>query len=67
MRGFNMAYKHGEYTLYSREVTLKGGRNQRIYYFCKGTPKSGDPYDLPDGYEVGINKRTGLPYLKKKR
>jgi len=62
-----MAYKQGEYTLYSREVTLRGGRIQRIYYFSKKIPKSGEPYDLPDGYEVGVNKRTGLPYLKKKR
>ena len=36
-----MAYTHEGWTLYSRDVTLKGGRNQTIYYFSKRTPKSG--------------------------
>ena len=61
-----MAYTHGEYTLYSREVTLRGGSTHTIYFFSKRTPKSGTPSDKPDKYEVGVNKRTGLPYLKKK-
>ena len=30
------------------------------------TPKSGTPCDKPDNMIVGVNKRTGLPYLKKK-
>jgi hypothetical protein len=61
-----MAYVHDGWTLYSRDVTLKGGRIQTIYFFSKRIPKSGTPCDLPEGYSVGINKRTGLPYLKKK-
>ncbi|PKK86007.1 MAG: hypothetical protein CVT48_03000 [Thermoplasmata archaeon HGW-Thermoplasmata-1] len=60
-----MAYKHEGYTLYSREVELKGGRMQRIYFFSKGEPKSGAPCDKPAGYMVGVNSRTKLPYLKK--
>jgi len=59
-----MAYKHGEYTLHTRNVTLRGGRKQDIYYFCKGKPKSGTPCEKPAGKVVGVNKRTGLPYLK---
>jgi len=47
-------------------VELKGGRNQTIYFFSKRTPKSGEPCDKPDKYKVGVNKRTGLPYLQKK-
>ena len=61
-----MTYTHGEYTLYTRMVTLKGGREQQIFFFAKRTPKSGNPTDIPPGKEVGINKRTGLPYLKNK-
>ncbi len=61
-----MAYTHEGWTLYARDVTLKGGRNQTIYFFSKRTPKSGSPCELPSGYSVGVNKRTGLPYLKKK-
>jgi len=61
-----MTFKHEGWTLYSRDVILKGGRNQTIYFFSKRTPKSGEPCDKPDNMVVGVNKRTGLPYLKKK-
>ncbi len=61
-----MVYTYEGWTLYMRDVTLKGGKKQRIYFFSKRTPKSGTPCDKPEGYVVGVNKRTGLPYLKKK-
>lgn len=61
-----MAYEHDGYTLHAREVELKGGRKQTIYFFSRRTPKSGEPCELPDEYEVSVNKRTGLPYLKRK-
>lgn len=60
-----MAFEHKGYTLYTTKVELKGGRIQQIYFFSKGTPKSGKKCDKPDNMTVGINKRTGLPYLKK--
>jgi len=63
---YYMAYTHEGWTLYTRDVTLKGGRKQTIYYFSKRTPKSGRPCDKPDNMVVGVNKRTGLPYLKKR-
>jgi hypothetical protein len=68
LRGNTMAFEKDGYVLHTREVQLKGGRNQKIYYFCKtgNKPKSGKPCDMPDGYTTGINKRTKLPYLKKK-
>ena len=61
-----MTYKQDGYVLHKREVELKGGRQQVIYFFCKegNTPKSGVPCDMPDKKVVGVNKRTGLPYLK---
>ena len=61
-----MAYQYEGWTLYTRDVKLKGGRNQTIYFFSKRQPKSGTPCDKPANYSVGVNKRTGLPYLKKK-
>ncbi len=61
-----MAYEYEGWTLYTRSVNLKGGRKQTIYFFSKRSPKSGTPCDLPTGYAVGVNKRTSLPYLKKK-
>jgi len=64
-----MAYEYNGYVLYNKDVTLKGGRKQTIYFFTKkgNTPKSGSKCDMPSGYKVGgVNSRTGLPYLKKK-
>jgi len=61
-----MAYKQGPYTLHSKKVILRGNREQIIYFFAKKKPKSGSPCDKPDNKVVGVNKRTGLPYLKNK-
>jgi hypothetical protein len=54
------------YYLHSKEVTLFGGRKQRIYYFA-GTVGENALDQLPAGYEVIENSRTGLPMLKKKK
>lgn len=54
------------YFLHSKDVILKGGRKQRIFYFA-GEVKEGSLNDLPAGYEVMENKRTGLPMLRKKK
>ncbi len=54
------------YHLHSKEVTLAGGRKQRIYYFA-GAAGENALDALPDGYEVTENARTGLPMLRKKR
>lgn len=62
-----MAYTHEGYTLHARTVVLKGGHEQTIYFFSKRTPVTGEPVaKLPEGYDVSTNKRTGLPYLRKK-
>ncbi len=53
-----------EYYLHSREVTLRGGRKQTIYFFAREV-KAGAMDDLPGGYVVMENSRTGLPMLKK--
>ena len=62
-------YEHDNYQLYKKEVELKGGRLQTIYFFCKkgNTPKSGEPCDIPDNKEVGINPKSKLPFLMKKK
>jgi alkylated DNA repair dioxygenase AlkB len=60
-----MPFEQDGYTLHKRDVVLKGGRNQTIFFFARAKPKSGIPSELPLGYKVGVNKRTGLPYLKK--
>jgi len=62
----NMPYRYRDYTLHEKEVKLKGGGTHDIYFFSKGKPKSGHPTELPPGKEVGVNKRTGLPFLRNK-
>ena len=60
-----MAFKYKEYTLYKKEITLRSNKKTYpLYYFCKGTPKSGSPAEKPEGYEVYVNQKTGCPFLK---
>lgn len=64
-----MAYSHTnskgqQYYLHQRDVTLKGGRVQRIYFFGREA-KEGAIDAMPSGYQVVENARTGLPILKK--
>lgn len=58
-------YTHGEYTLYTKEVVLRGGRKQRIYFFSKKEKQDAQPCPMPEGYKVKVNQKTGLPVLKK--
>ena len=53
-----------EYYLHKREVTLRGGRKQTIYFFARDV-RPGAQDSLPAGYMTMENKRTGLPMLKK--
>ncbi len=64
-----MVYSYKDWTLHKRNVILKGGGEQTIYFFAKGKPKSGTPCDIPEGYELlktDERKGSGMPYLKKK-
>lgn len=68
-----MPYEHktpkGTYVLATRQVELKGGRKQQIFFFCKqgAKLKPGCKWsEMPDGKKVGINARTGLPFLSNK-
>jgi len=64
-----MAYSHTNskgvtYYLHKKDVTLRGGKLQTIYYFAKDTrPEAIDA--LPDGYEVVENPRNGFLTLKR--
>jgi len=64
-----MAYSHKNskgvtYYLHSRMTTLKGGREQRIYFFAKEI-KDGALDAVPDTMMVSETK-NGLLVLKKK-
>ncbi|MGD2072546.1 MAG: hypothetical protein PVG65_03560 [Candidatus Thorarchaeota archaeon] len=51
------------YWLHTKEVKLRSGKVQRIFFFSKDSSGS---IDMPEGYTVIESKRTGLPLLKKK-
>jgi hypothetical protein len=52
------------YFLHARRVTLRGGRTQTIYFFARQI-RDGALDELPAGYVVVENQRTGLLVLKK--
>ncbi|HVQ43972.1 MAG TPA: hypothetical protein VMT30_03320 [Candidatus Saccharimonadia bacterium] len=47
-----------------KDVTLKGGRLQRIYFFAREV-REGAVDAMPEGYTDVENPRTGLLVLKK--
>ncbi len=53
-----------KYYLHFRDVNLKGGRTQRIYFFARDI-RQGAMNSLPAGYKVQETQRTGMPILKK--
>lgn len=65
-----MAYKHTNskgvtYYLNSKDVTLRGGKKQTIYYFSKDERKD-TAVDLPSDRKVQENPRNGFLTLKRK-
>ncbi|MEM0969197.1 MAG: hypothetical protein AAF191_16250 [Verrucomicrobiota bacterium] len=53
------------YYLHLREQERKDGNKTRLYFFAKEI-KDGSVDELPEGYMVIENERTGLPFLKRK-
>ncbi len=54
-----------KYYLHYKDVNLKGGRQQRIYFFARDI-REGSLDSVPDAYKVIETERTGMPILKKK-
>jgi hypothetical protein len=53
------------YYLHGKDVTLRGGRQQKIYYFAREI-KPGAMDAVPAGLQVVETTKTGMPILKKK-
>lgn len=63
-----MAYSHTnskgvKYYLNTQEITLRGGKLQRIFYFSKNERPEG--CDMPEGYKVNESSRNGFLTLKR--
>jgi len=66
-----MGYSHTNskgvtYYLNSKEVTLRGGKKQTIYYFSKDE-RADTAADLPSDFEVNENLRNGFLTVKRKK
>ena len=65
VKAFAYTNKKGQtYYLHTRDVTLKNGRVQTIYFFARDI-RDGSLEEVPEGYEVMETKRTGMPVLRK--
>jgi len=65
-----MAYQHTNskgvtYYLNAKDVTLRGGKVQKIFYFSKDQRPEG--VDLPADMEVNENPRNGFLTVKRKK
>lgn len=52
------------YYLHAKDVTLKNGKKQRIFFFARDI-RPGSLDAVPAGYEVMETSRTNMPVLKK--
>lgn len=55
------------YYLHTRDVKLKNGRVQTIYYFAREVRPDYALMEVPEGMEVIETQRTGMPVLRKVR
>lgn len=53
------------YFLHSKKVTLRGGREQAIFYFAKVVNPESALNEIPPGYKAIETLKTGMPVLKK--
>lgn len=66
-----MAYKYvskkdgRDYWLHGKLVTMPGPRKQQIYYFACTVNVLYALSEIPKGFEITENARTGMPLLKK--
>jgi hypothetical protein len=57
--------KKVKYYLHAKDVTLKGGRKQKIFFFARDV-RPGALDAIPEGFKAIETTKTGMPILKKK-
>ena len=60
-------YKYNGYRLYKKNIVINDEDERTIHFFAKEPPETGEPSHLPEDYEVKINRKTGVPYIRKKQ
>ena len=61
-----MVFEKNGYTLYARTQVTRSKHKTTVYFFSKRKPIVGDPVDVPEGYIVAVDRRSGVPFLDKK-
>jgi len=61
----NQGFRYNGYHLYKKEINISDEDTRTIHFFAKEPPEKGELTALPSGYEVKINRRTGVPYIRK--
>ena len=62
-----MTFRCKNWILYKNKIILENGSKRTIHFFSKYRPNKGESCDLPKGFIVKINERTGLPFLRKNK
>lgn len=60
-------FSYGEYSLYRKQLRIGGKEIRTVHFFSKDAPEDSTPSELPEGYEVKVNEKTGVPYIKKSK
>jgi hypothetical protein len=60
-------YILGDFKLYKKEIPISESEKRTVHFFSKGKPEDGEATRLPQGYEVIINRETGIPYIRRKK
>jgi len=55
-----------DYKLYKKDIKIGKDKEKTIHFFSKEPPEEGTAVSLPKGYQITINKKTGVPYIKEK-
>jgi hypothetical protein len=58
-----MTYIYKKWRLYKGDINFMDGKKKNVYIFSRWRHEKCEPCDLPVGYVVNVNKRTGLPFL----
>jgi len=62
----NTLCTYRDYTLYKKDIKIGKDKEKTIHFFSKEPPEEGNAVSLPKGYQITINKKTGVPYIKEK-
>ena len=61
-----MKFKNSRGREYILQRKVNEKTNGVMFFFGKEVKEGAEEIDLPEGYTIGENSRSGLPFIKKK-